>query len=472
MHRTITAAVLVVAVLFSPRPAPAYPNSDAQYSLTVKDVSWTVLQDHKDPLRWYYLPAVANLSEIGKRQPAITILKYQTLAPANNQMLINNTLLLLTLNLAPEKAVLEELAKGVAGLNPMLERKAAAKDISLESVRLNEAKVSLSDAGGKPLAEAAAIEAIGPGVSAAGISFYLKTEGETADKVEKLLTDTGGGKVAVDYAYTAGALKPGAARPGPTVFRRQASCAVSLGAYPKEVQDKAVIIFPPGNPLTAFFLLPAVADIAGFTEVRYTVRIMDPDGKESKQAPAQLTMWGAKGGSAGWRDQRGNFRQTLLFPVLALYDQAKAAGKDLAAFKYRVKGEAVLSRGPVQEITKAEGDTAFLSGGVAFAAAYSPFRVVSVYGDFLTFMTQDITSDLGAVQVLLSCGKQRENLAIRADKDGTLNTNPSTAFFDKACGSVSLQAEYIQKNGKKSKKVFSDLVQGQDLAVYLENYTE
>lgn len=472
MYRTSVLFILVLSAFLSPRPAQAYPNSGARYSLTVKGVSWTVLQDHRDPLRWYYLPAAATLSETGKRQPVLTILKYQVPAPANNQMLINNTLLLLTLNLAPEKAMLEELARGVAGLNPMLERKAAAKDINLESVQLNEAKIILSDAGGKSLAEAAAIEAIGPGVSAAGISFYLKMEGETADMAEKLLMDTGGVKVAVDYSYTAGALKSGAARPGPVVLPGQASGAVTLGAYPKDVQDKSIVVFPSANPQTAFFLLPAVADISGIKEVRYTVNIIDPDGKESKRVPAESTMWSAKTGGIGWRDQRGNLRQTLLFPVLALYDEAKAAGKDLAAYKFGVKGETGVARGTLMDITKAEGATAMFAGGIPFAPAYSPFRVVSVFGDFLAFTTQDSSSDLAAVQVILSCGKLKENITLQADKDGKLKMNPATAFFPKACGSVGMEVGYLEKGGKRNKKVFPDLVQGQDLAVYLENYTE
>ena len=159
MHRTTAAAALSLAVLFLPRPAQTYPNSAAQYSVTAKGVSWTVLQDHRNPLRWYYLPAVASLLEMGKRQPVLTILKYQVPAPANNQTLIGNTLLILTLNLAPEKAALEELAKGVAGLKPMLERKAAAGDINLESVQMSEAKISLFDEEGQLFAEAATIPA-------------------------------------------------------------------------------------------------------------------------------------------------------------------------------------------------------------------------------------------------------------------------------------------------------------------------
>ena len=471
MSRTIVLSVLVLSAFLFPRPVEAYPNSAPQYTITVKDVSWTVLQDHRNPLRWYYLPAVVNLSEQGKRQPVLTVLKYQVPAPDNKQTLIGNTLLLLTLNLAPEKVVLDELVKAVAALKPMLDRKAAPGDISLESVQMSEAKASLFDGEGQIFAEAAAIESIGSGVSAAGISFYLKMEGETVDKVEKPLFTAGGVKISVDYAYTAGALKPGASRSGPAVLRGQASGAVSLGAYPKEVQDKSVMVFPYGAPQAAFFLLPAVSDITGIKEVRYTVNIMNPDGKDSKLVPAESIMWSAKGGM-GWRDPRGNLRQTLLFPALALYDEAKAAGKDLAAFKYRVKGETGVTRGTMLDITKAEGDTAFLSGGVAFAAAYSPFRVVSVYGDFLTFIPQDSASDLAAVQLVLSCGKQKEAFTLKADKDGKLNMNPSTAFFDKACGSVSLQADYVQKGGKKSRKVFSDLVQGRDSAVYLENYTE
>ena len=336
---------------------------------------------------------------------------------------------------------------------------------------MSEAKISLLGVEGQLLAGAPAIETAGPGVSAAGISFYLKLEGETAQMAEMLLKDPAGVKVSVGYAYTAGALKPGAARPGPAVLRGQASGAVSLGVYPKEVQDRSVAVFPYGAPQSAFFLLPAVADIDGIKEIRYTVNIMDPDGKESRYVPAQLTVWGAKGG-AGWRDQRGSLRQTLLFPVLAMYDEAKTAKKDIAAFKYRVKGEAVLARGALQDVTKAEGDTAFLSGGIPFAAAYSPFRAVSVYGDFLTFASQDSTSDLAGVQLVLSCGKLKENLTLSAGKDGKLNTNPATAFFPKACGSVGLEVSYIEKGGKRNKKVFTDLVQGQDLAVYLENYTE
>ena len=472
MLRTIAASALSLFTLFSPYPAQAYPNSAEQYSLTVKDVPWTVLQDNRDPLRWYYLPAAASLSEIGKRQPVLAVLKYQVPDPANKQTLINNTLVLLTLNLAPEKAVQEELAKGVAGLKPMLERKAAAKDISLESVRLNEAKLVLSGAGGQPLAEAAAIEAIGPGVPAAEISFYLKTEGETAEMAEKLLMDTGGGKVAVDYAYTAGALKPGAARPGPTIFRGQASGSVSLGAYPKEVQDKSVVIFPYGNSQTAFFQLPAVPDSAGIKEVRYTINIMEPDGKESRLAPAQSTMWGAKAGGTGWRDPRGNLRQTLLFPALALYERAKAAGKDPSAYKLRVKGEVGVSRGTMMDLTKAEGDTDMFTDGIPFGPAYSPFRVVSVYGDFLAFLTQDSASNLAAAQVSVSCGKLKETLILQADKDGKLKMNPGTVFFPKACGSVGMEVGYIEKGGKRNKKVFSGLAQGRDLAVYLEDYTD
>ena len=470
MLRTIAAAALSLFTLFSPCPARAYPNSAAQYSLTIKDVSWTVLQDHRDQLRWYYLPAAASLSETGKRQPVLAILKYQVPDPANKQTLIKNTLVLLTLNLAPEKAVLDELAKGVAGLKPMLERKAAAKDIGLESVRLNEAKLILSGAGGQPLAEAAAIEAIGPGVPAAELSFYLKTEGETADMAEKLLMDTGGVKIAVDYAYTAGAPKAGAARPGPTIFRGQASGSVSLGAYPREVQDKSVVLFPYGNPQTAFFQLPAVPDSAGIKEVRYAISIVDPDGKESRLAPAESAMWSAKAG--GWRDPRGNFRQTLLFPALALYDRAKAAGKEPSAYKLRVKGEVGVSRGAVLDLTKAEGDTDMFTGGIPFGPAYSPFRVVSVYGDFLTFLTQDSSSNLAAVQVTLSCGKLKENLILQADKDGKLKMNPGTAFFPKACGAVGMEVGYIEKGGKRNKKVFSGLAQGRDLALYLEDYTD
>ena len=87
MLRTIAASALSLFTLFSPYPAQAYPNSAEQYSLTVKDIPWTVLQDHREPLRWYYLPAAASLSETGKRQPVLAILKYQVPDPANKQML-------------------------------------------------------------------------------------------------------------------------------------------------------------------------------------------------------------------------------------------------------------------------------------------------------------------------------------------------------------------------------------------------
>lgn len=470
MYRTISLFILTLAALLSPRPVLAYPNSDARYTLTVKDVSWTVLQDHKDPLKWYYLPAAASLFEPVKRQPWLALFKSQVPAPGDSQTLIGNTRFLLTLSLAPEKAALEDLATAVAGLKPMLDRKAAAKDLSLESVQLNEAKVSLSDAGGKLLAGAAAIEAVGPGAPAAGISFYLKTEGEMAEKIENLLLADGGVKIAVDYAYTAGALKPGAARPGPAVFQGQASGTVGLGAYTKEVQDKSVVIFPPFDPASGFFQLPAVADLPGLKVVTYNISIVDPDGKEGK-VPAQMARWSAKSGTIGWSDVRGNLRQTLLFPTVGVLENARATGKDVSAYKFRVKGEATFSRG-ADIAKKAEGDTAFFTGGIPFGSAYSPFRIVSVYGDFLAFTTQDSASNLAAVKLVVSCGKQKENFALTASKDGKLNMNPSTAFFDKACGNVGLEASYIEKGGKQYKKVFADLVQGRDSAIYLENYTE
>ena len=63
MYRPVVLSVLVLSAFLAPRPAQAYPDSGAQYPVTAKGVSWTVLQDHRNPLRWYYLPAAASLSE-------------------------------------------------------------------------------------------------------------------------------------------------------------------------------------------------------------------------------------------------------------------------------------------------------------------------------------------------------------------------------------------------------------------------
>lgn len=451
MHRKTALLIICIAALLTPAAAPAYPNADARHSLTARGASWTVFQDHKDPLLWHYVPAVARLELAGPKEPLLVLMKYQIPSQADAQKLEETAVTAFTLTLKPETAAAQELAAAICALPRMQGVSADPKAVKLESVPLTDVKVSLFDGNGGLLAEAPAAAGIG-GADTGAVKFSLRVT--PTDSLQELLLRGEGLKLSLDFGYTAGS-------PKPTALRGQAAGVIGLGMFPKDVQDKSVIIFPAGTPEMAVLQLPPVNAGAELQKLDYQVALEYPKTKGMQQ---DMVSWSrtAKAGP-GWRDSRGNLRQFLMMPLKQCLALAAKDGKggDECFFKTRRQ---LTQQGRQPVII--ESTQPVFSGGLPFAESDPGYSAFSVSGEYLTLDAQD--PPLMAVRLTFNCGKENAIGQIKT-AGGVLTGDPVTAYFTKDCGQVKLNITYISKTGKASQRTIADLRKEPGGVLYLED---
>jgi hypothetical protein len=433
-------ALAALAACLSAPPAFAYPNAEQKHVVSAGGASWTVLQDHKNPLRWYYVPAQAKLVESGKPgklQPELALLKYQAPSPTDKTRLVENAFLLVTLRLTPEKAMLDQLANAIGNLKPMQEAKAAAKDILLEEIALQDIKLKLPES----RAEAAPDEGFGLPVPATALQFTLHLPDISHDTTQKLLSQ--GLKAQLEFNYVAGTPKPDGQKPVLASFGAQTTGSVGFGAYPREVQEKSIIIIPPGGSNIAFFRLPPASETAGITQLTYQVSLRATDGKQVPGIPAELAAWKAP---SGWMDRKGNRIDFLLFPLNLLADVAGKAGKRLTDYAFQIDGVITVAN----RTEKFSGTAALFTHDAPIAIPPPLAKSLRLSPEFLDPATVDAAcEDLAAAQLKLACGRTTYLPRFKFGKNETSSNAPMTFFFDKACGSVKLEGSLICRDGKR-----------------------
>lgn len=449
MKTTLTLSTLCLAALLAPSAAPAFPNSAERHVIAVNGVSWTVLQDHNDPLQWYWAPAAARLGEYGKQLPALFLLKYQAPDASDKQKLQENGLLFVTLTLAADADTLAALSKEVRALPVMEKSKNDPGQVSFAALELSEAKLSLLGADGVLVAEAAPREGIAAAPSVEQIQFAVKLPDFSQETWEALVNRAAGHKVAVDYKYMAAGQTGGKWVPAPIAGR--AAGSLGLGAYTERVRSQSVMIVPPQGYDTAMLALPAVGRDLAVKNVMLAASIIDPDGKPVSGIKGALFKWtpAAAGesraaGDTGWRDAKNNQVNFALFPVKALRDMAKASGKNIQDFKFR-------SAVDMQLLTAlrpgAEVDTPLFAGGAPVSLPAPYFNELRFSPAFLTFERSDSAEQLFLTKLETSCGKLAYSGKFSKDSDF-----PYNAYFPKGC-----VPKLALKNLTRQGKIFHDV---------------
>ncbi len=465
MSRHILARVSALAALAACLCTPsafAYPNAEQKHVVSANGASWTVLQDHKNPLRWYYVPAMARLVENGKgdkAQPELALIRYQTPSPSDRTRMVENTLLFLTLSLVPDEATLDQLAGAIGNLKPMMDAKAASTAISLEEIALENIKLKLPEG----QAEAVATVGFGLPIPASAVQFALHLP--AVETLEKLRSQPHGLKAQLEFTYAAGTPKPGGQLPALTSFSAQATGTVGLGAYPKRIQDSAILIVPAGEFNFSIFKLPPVAASSDIGQITYSVAMLGPDGKPVSGMPTQTVASKPSDGTAAWQDKNRRPTGFLFFPIKALPDQARKAGKKLEDYSYYIEAAVISSNRRTEKYTS---DARVFTHGAPITLPPPPVASLRLSPEFLDSEATDTACVPYAVQGRLACGRHISPLAIRRNaKDGSFGP-PPTFLFDRTCGNVKLErATLICKDGKKQTLPGKELNATQGTTMYL-----
>ena len=472
MKRALPLFLLCLASLLAPSGAPAFPDTAARHAVDVKGVSWTVLRDHKDPLQWYYVPAVARQAEYGRNQPALALIKYQSPSPADKQQLQENAFLFLTLTLGPDADTLAALAKAVAALPARADQKAGQGAIRFAAAPLSGVKLSLLDDNGALLATAAPLEGLNPAVSAERLQFAVALPNFDQGMFDTLLNKAGGYGAAVDYKYLAAAFDRVEWRAAPpAAAAARAEGRIGLGAYPEDVRDKAVLILPPQSPDYALLALPPVGEDPGVAGVNYQVEVLAPDGKPSKCSKFNMAQWKPQAsaearapGDTGWRDSKNNPLTFLYMPIKACLAEAAAAGKKIEDYKFQSSISLQAAAGRTVLLKKAALDTP-LSGSVPVYLPSAYFTAVRLLPDFLAFEHKLDGQHLLLADFKIICGKA--GYTGRFKKSDEVNP-PFGAYFPRDCSPVRLEVNYIDRQGKRTARPpVADLLKEAGPAVYL-----
>lgn len=448
-----------LAACLSAPPAFAYPHAERKHVVSAAGASWTVLQDHQNPLRWYYVPAAAQQAESkhqGKRLPELALVKYQAPSPTNKSLLVDNAFLFFTLDLTPEKATLDQLTNAIARLKPMQDAKAAAKDILLEEIALQDIKLKLPEI----RAEAAPDEGFGLPVPATALQFTLHLPGTGADLIQKLQSQ--GLKVQLEFNYVAATPKPNG-QPARDSFAGQISGSVGFAGYSREVQDRSITILPPGNFDYAYFRLPPVFASSGVKQIDYMLTLLSPDGKQVPGIRADTVLWKEKADTPGWTGKDGKPRPMILFPLKAVADRAKANGTPLADYKLKIDGRILFSGQLRNYQENFSGTVPLLTRDIPFAALPS-LTSLRLSPEFLEPAAIDpLCQDSTTAQVKLACGRTTHPAQFKLLPPGA----PMTFFFDKACGSIKLEGSLICRDGKRRALSASNPGKAPGATVYL-----
>lgn len=184
-------------------PALATPSVSVQHVVMVDGAGWTVIQDDKDPMQWYFVPSVVRVAENAKGEPEFTLLKYQTVDPNDSEKLLEGGMVLFSASLSPTEKEMEKMAAAICELSIMKPSGAKPAAIRLAGVPMEDAKVNLFGGADEFLASADASSGIGPSVSTAKIPFAVKLTKLGAKAFEELARQSTGFKVSIDYKFTA-----------------------------------------------------------------------------------------------------------------------------------------------------------------------------------------------------------------------------------------------------------------------------
>ena len=211
---------------------------------------------------------------------------------------------------------------------------------------------------------------------------------------------------------------------------------ISLGNYPKDVQDKLIVVMPTGTWASAWYSLPDVGSAVyiGVTQVSLTVKVLDDKGKIISNVPQQTATWKESTGD-DWLDAKGNTRHSLLFALASTFEKFKGKEDKLSYQQTFVITQKVGNKTSKMTFTS---NAPIFNGEAAVSTPMSSVECIGVNGDLITWYGNDYpsfvpeafagkTSDLTNVAVDLKNSKTKKSVT------GTLspNTNQLYLLFDR-----------------------------------------
>jgi hypothetical protein len=226
-------AVLCGGLILIGAQTQAMPSADPRdvATVTVNGVKYSVIADHEDPLRWYYLPNMPVLAE-RNNEPIFNLLRYQfqgknaqelmeggiltfavTMELPTNEDVIKQQIADSLRNIAKAPALptdgspqnaFSSLARARVALEKLKGRAPEASDINLSALSYREAKIAVYAPGGEGLVGAGGTQdRMAPSFATQAMPFTVTLTSKGTDVYEKLTTGNTGVQVLYDLTYDA-----------------------------------------------------------------------------------------------------------------------------------------------------------------------------------------------------------------------------------------------------------------------------
>lgn len=226
-------AVLCGGLIVIGSAAQAMPSADPRdvATVTVNGVKYSVIADHEDPLRWYYLPNMPKLAE-RNNEPIFNLLRYQfqgnnaqelleggiltfavTMELPSNEDVIKQQIAESLRNIAKAPAAptdgspqnaFSSLTRARVALEKLKGRAPEASDINLSALSYREAKIAVYAPGGEGLVGAGGTQdRMAPSFATQAMPFTVTLTSKGTDVYEKLTTGNTGVQVLYDLTYDA-----------------------------------------------------------------------------------------------------------------------------------------------------------------------------------------------------------------------------------------------------------------------------
>lgn len=231
--KRLARAVLCGGLIFIGSSAQAMPSADPRdvATVTVNGVKYSVIADHEDPLRWYYLPNMPKLAE-RNNEPIFNLLRYQfqgknaqelmeggiltfavTMELPNNEEIIKQQIADSLRSIAKAPAAptdgspqnaFSSMTRARVALEKLKGRAPEASDINLSALSYREAKIAVYAPGGEGLVGAGGTQdRMAPSFATQAMPFTVTLTSKGTDVYEKLTTGNTGVQVLYDLTYDA-----------------------------------------------------------------------------------------------------------------------------------------------------------------------------------------------------------------------------------------------------------------------------
>ncbi|KHD10699.1 hypothetical protein PN36_10465 [Candidatus Thiomargarita nelsonii] len=246
--------------------------------------------------------------------------------------------------------------------------------------------------------------------------------------------------------------------------RTIASGFIGIGRYPTELRDRLVTVVEPGGWQSAFFVLPAVADELGISQVDMQIALFH----QGQRYDAQSVKWTP---AAGWRDRNHVSRTVVAFPLVYWYQ--KMGYSAMKQVKFESNTLITLGR----KVLKLRQRVDMFDGDTPIATPLSAVEVVEIDGQDLNWRLVKDDGTLSRVSVALKSGDQEFQKTLRArNVDGEwLPPKPVYWLLPRAAPKP-IEAKIRYRYKHRHKKVIDWAYNGQDiraefpdLSIYLED---